>query len=447
MISIIGPNGAGKTTLFNMLTGQLRPSAGEVRFRGQVINQLPPHRRARLGMGRTFQIAKPLIALNALENVMIGAFLHRRPLPEARDHAYEILKEIGLASRALRRASELTLSERRRLEVARALALDPQIILLDEVMAGLNASEIEQAIELFHRLHARGLTLLVIEHNLTRGARAVPARHRARSRGSHRRRRRRGYPARARSGGRLSGQEAGMDALLTVDKVSSGYGEISVLRDVSLTVAEGEIVSVIGANGAGKTTLLLTICGHLNARAGRITFGGVDVSREAPHQTVTHGLIMVPEGSRLFPFMTVKENLELGAYHAKARPHLRAKLDEVMEFFPILAERRNQLAGRLSGGERQMCAVARAMMSEPRLLMLDEPSLGLAPIMVDRVFDLILSLVKAKGLTVLLIEQNVSVALHLCQRAYILERGAIVKTGLGRDLLGDAEVQRAYMSI
>jgi branched-chain amino acid transport system ATP-binding protein len=166
MISIIGPNGAGKTTLFNMLTGQLRPSAGEVRFRGQVINQLPPHRRARLGMGRTFQIAKPLIALNALENVMIGAFLHRRPLPEARDHAYEILKEIGLASRALRRASELTLSERRRLEVARALALDPQIILLDEVMAGLNASEIEQAIELFHRLHARGLTLLVIEHNL-----------------------------------------------------------------------------------------------------------------------------------------------------------------------------------------------------------------------------------------------------------------------------------------
>jgi branched-chain amino acid transport system ATP-binding protein len=238
-----------------------------------------------------------------------------------------------------------------------------------------------------------------------------------------------------------------MDALLTVDKVSSGYGEISVLRDVSLTVAEGEVVSVIGANGAGKTTLLLTICGHLNARAGRITFGGVDVSREAPHQTVTHGLIMVPEGSRLFPFMTVKENLELGAYHAKARPHLRAKLDEVMEFFPILAERRNQLAGRLSGGERQMCAVARAMMSEPRLLMLDEPSLGLAPIMVDRVFDLILSLVKAKGLTVLLIEQNVSVALHLCQRAYILERGVIVKTGLGRDLLGDAEVQRAYMSI
>jgi branched-chain amino acid transport system ATP-binding protein len=238
-----------------------------------------------------------------------------------------------------------------------------------------------------------------------------------------------------------------MDHLLTVDNVFSGYGEISVLRDVSLAVSEGEVVSVIGANGAGKTTLLLTICGHLTAHAGKIIFAGIDVSQEAPHETVTHGLIMVPEGSRLFPFMTVKENLELGAYHTKARLHLRARLEEVMELFPILAERRHQLAGRLSGGERQMCAIARAMMSEPRLLMLDEPSLGLAPIMVDRTFDLILSLVKAKGLTVLLIEQNVSIALHLCQRAYILERGVIVKTGRGRDLLGDAEVQRAYMSI
>ena len=238
-----------------------------------------------------------------------------------------------------------------------------------------------------------------------------------------------------------------MDHLLTVDNVFSGYGEISVLRDVSLAVSEAEVVSVIGANGAGKTTLLLTICGHLTAHAGKIMFAGIDVSQEAPHETVTHGLIMVPEGSRLFPFMTVKENLELGAYHTKARLHLRARLEEVMEFFPILAERRHQLAGRLSGGERQMCAIARAMMSEPRLLMLDEPSLGLAPIMVDRTFELILSLVKAKGLTVLLIEQNVSIALHLCQRAYILERGVIVKTGLGRDLLGDAEVQRAYMSI
>lgn len=166
MISIIGPNGAGKTTLFNMLTGQLEPSSGELSFQGEIINRLPPHRRARLGLGRTFQIAKPLIALNTLENVMIGALLHHKSVRAARAHAFDVLEEIGLARRAFNRASELTLSERRRLEVARALALDPQVILLDEVMAGLNPTEINDSIELFHRLHRRGLTLLVIEHNL-----------------------------------------------------------------------------------------------------------------------------------------------------------------------------------------------------------------------------------------------------------------------------------------
>jgi branched-chain amino acid transport system ATP-binding protein len=166
LVSIIGPNGAGKTTLFNTLTGQLRPSTGQVRFQGKVINEVPPHGRAKLGLGRTFQIAKPLIALNALENVMVGAFLHHPSLRAAQDRAMAALEEIGLADRAGRRASELTLSERRRLEVARALALDPQILLLDEVMAGLNASEISQCIDLVQRLHARGLTILVIEHNL-----------------------------------------------------------------------------------------------------------------------------------------------------------------------------------------------------------------------------------------------------------------------------------------
>jgi branched-chain amino acid transport system ATP-binding protein len=166
LISIIGPNGAGKTTLFNMLTGQLAPSEGEIRLRGERINELPPQQRARMGMGRTFQIAKPLIALNALENVMVGAFLRHRSLSRAQEHAMGVLEEIGLAERAGRRASELTLSERRRLEVARALALDPEVLLLDEVMAGLNASEIAQAIDLVKRLHARGLTILIIEHNL-----------------------------------------------------------------------------------------------------------------------------------------------------------------------------------------------------------------------------------------------------------------------------------------
>ena len=166
IVSIIGPNGAGKTTFFNLLTGQLAPTSGEVLFEGQAINHLPPHARARLGMGRTFQISKPLIALTALENVMIGAFLRDAPLSVARDKAMAVLEKVGLARLAMRRAGDLTLSERRRLEVARALALQPKIMLLDEVMAGLNQSEVGQAIELLQGLHAQGLTFLIIEHNL-----------------------------------------------------------------------------------------------------------------------------------------------------------------------------------------------------------------------------------------------------------------------------------------
>jgi branched-chain amino acid transport system ATP-binding protein len=166
IVSIIGPNGAGKTTLFNLLTGQLAPTSGEVRLRGEPINKLPPHARARLGMGRTFQIAKPLIGLNALENVMIGAFLHHHKLNDARDRAFAVLEKVGLAQHAGRRAGDLTLSERRRLEVARALALEPEIVLLDEVMAGLNQSEVGQQIELLQGLHRAGLTFLIIEHNL-----------------------------------------------------------------------------------------------------------------------------------------------------------------------------------------------------------------------------------------------------------------------------------------
>ena len=166
IVSIIGPNGAGKTTLFNLLTGQLLPTAGDVRMDGQVINALRPDERARLGLGRTFQIAKPLPALTAVENAMVGAFLRHRKLGDAEAKAHEVLREVGLERRADIRASQLTLSERRRLEVARALALEPVLILLDEVMAGLNQSEVTESIDLFKRLNARGLTFLIIEHNL-----------------------------------------------------------------------------------------------------------------------------------------------------------------------------------------------------------------------------------------------------------------------------------------
>ncbi len=235
--------------------------------------------------------------------------------------------------------------------------------------------------------------------------------------------------------------------VLKVEALCSGYGELPVLDKVNLEVGQGEIVSVVGANGAGKTTLLLTISGHLATRAGRVSFDGEDITHLPAHKAAERGLVMVPEGGRLFPFMTVLENLELGAYHSAARSRLPQSLDEVMTLFPILAERRTQLAGRLSGGERQMCAVARAMMALPKLLMLDEPSLGLAPIMVDKVFEMVSSLVRTKGLSVLLVEQNVGNALRMCQRGYVIEHGGILKSGRGEDLLRDPDVQRSYMGL
>ena len=235
--------------------------------------------------------------------------------------------------------------------------------------------------------------------------------------------------------------------ILSVQSLCSGYGELPVLDQVSFDVGLGEIVAVVGANGAGKTTLLLTIGGHLRAFSGSVRFAGQDVTSMPAHQAAPRGLVMVPEGGRLFPFMTVLENLELGAYHRAARTRLAETLDEVMMLFPILAERRGQLAGRRSGGERQMCAVARALMSLPKLLMLDEPSLGLAPIMVDKLFDKVASLVQSKGLSVLMVEQNVGNALRLCQRGCILDHGRIAKMSSGAELLRDPDVQRSYMGL
>jgi branched-chain amino acid transport system ATP-binding protein len=235
-----------------------------------------------------------------------------------------------------------------------------------------------------------------------------------------------------------------LPALLELDGVEAGYGDALVVRGVSLTVGPGELVALIGANGAGKTTTLRAVGGLLRCRRGRIAFDGTRIDGLSPARIVALGVAHVPEGRQLFGSMTVLENLELGARTPEARRRRAESLAAVVELFPRLAERRAQLAGSLSGGEQQMCAIGRALMARPRLLMLDEPSLGLAPVVVATIFDN-LARINRDGMTVLLVEQNVLAALRLSQRAYLLENGVVARAGPREQLLADEGIKRAYL--
>jgi branched-chain amino acid transport system ATP-binding protein len=232
--------------------------------------------------------------------------------------------------------------------------------------------------------------------------------------------------------------------MLKLRDISAGYGKSEVLRGVSLDVNEGEIVTLVGANGAGKTTTLKTLCGLVAASGGSIEFNGHSLLGMAPHEIVDLGVTMVPEGRQLFPFLTVEENLLMGAYKRSARAVRDQRLAEVLDIFPRVKERLPQFAGSLSGGEQQMVAIARGMMAGPKLLIMDEPSLGLSPLLVEQMFDVV-RLVASRGTTVLLVEQNVFHTLQLADRGYVLENGAIALTGTGAELLGNPHVRRAYL--
>jgi branched-chain amino acid transport system ATP-binding protein len=235
--------------------------------------------------------------------------------------------------------------------------------------------------------------------------------------------------------------------LLQVEGLDAGYGEIAVLHDVGFAVEQGEIAAIVGANGAGKTTLLSALAGLIALRRGRVSFAGDVISGRKAHELPDRGLALVPEGGRLFPYLTVEENLELGAYAPKARARTRERMDEVMAIFPVLSERRKQLAGRLSGGERQMCAIARALMCRPALLMLDEPSVGLSPLMSERVLDTIARLVRTERLTAIIVEQRVTEVLEIADRAHILDHGRIVLSGPAGELRDDKQIQETYMGL
>jgi branched-chain amino acid transport system ATP-binding protein len=234
---------------------------------------------------------------------------------------------------------------------------------------------------------------------------------------------------------------------LEVKGLEVSYGELTILKDVNFEVADGELISIIGANGAGKTTLLKALSGLIMPRSGEILYNNEKIDRLPAHKRVDMGIVYVPEGKRPFPYLTVKENLELGAFSPRARGELSRRLEYVYGLFPLLKERANQLAITLSGGEQQMLAIGRGLMSDPKLLMLDEPSFGLAPKIVDSIFNVIDKLHKELGLTILLVEQNARRALELADRAYVLETGRIALQGIGKELLEDDRVRRAYLGL
>ena len=232
--------------------------------------------------------------------------------------------------------------------------------------------------------------------------------------------------------------------MLAVDGLECRYGKVAAVRGLSLEVKKGELVSLIGANGAGKTTTLKAISGVLRAFGGKVTFEGEDITNASARRVLDLGIAHCPEGRRVFPYMTVRENLEMGCYLRSDRAGIEADLERLYERFPILAERRAQAAGTLSGGEQQMLAISRALMSRPKLVLFDEPSLGLAPNIVERTFDIITA-IRAEGVTVMMVEQNALAALELSDRAYVMEQGRVTRTGSGTDLLNDPEVKKAYL--
>lgn len=236
-------------------------------------------------------------------------------------------------------------------------------------------------------------------------------------------------------------------ALLELRNVNAFYGNIHALKDITLSVEEGEIATLIGANGAGKSTTLMTICGIVPARSGSVNFEGKEIAKVDPHRIVGMGISQVPEGRRIFPQLTVKENLEMGAFLRADKDRVKTDLEEVFSLFPRLAERRMQAGGTLSGGEQQMLAISRALMARPRVLLLDEPSLGLAPLIVQHIFEIIKRINEERKTTIFLVEQNANMALKIAHKGYVLQNGAIRMSDSAQALLANEEVRKAYLGV
>jgi ABC-type branched-subunit amino acid transport system ATPase component len=486
---LIGPNGSGKTTLFNVMTGYERIQQGEVRFKGTEITNAPPDRVFGLGIGRTFQLTRIFARLSVLENMLVATqrkegwlrSLIRRASSSAEERrAMELLQFVGIDRLAHDPAGTLSYGQRKLLELASLLVADPAVLLLDEPAGGVNPTLLTHLSDRISELNKAGKTFLVVEHNmefvmnlchhvtvLSEGTPLVsgaPDEVRAnpvvldaylggeddpateielgrQAAGSH--------PEAAKPRTQVSVVEprtrlGGPETLLGVNGVVAGYGGGDILKQVSFDVPEGGITCIVGPNGAGKSTLLATISGLLRPRQGEIRFGGEVISGLSPREILGRGIAHVPQAHSLFPEMTVRENVEMGAFTVRDSALVGQRLSDVEELYPIVRERAHEKAGSLSGGQQRLVEFARSLMLDPAMIVLDEPSMGLDPQTRKIVFDMV-ELMNRRGKTILLVEQNARAGLKLSTRGVVLENGTVRLAGPGREVLEHPEIGALYL--
>jgi branched-chain amino acid transport system ATP-binding protein len=462
--SLVGPNGAGKSTAVNLICGFTKPEAGSVFLGNRQITGLPSHQLARVGVARTFQTAQLFSKLSAASNVAIAAnggklaatrFFARHDDSGFDEEAAALLSFTGYTGPLEVEAGVLPHGARRLTEIARALALKPVVLALDEPAAGLDVEAKQRLGEVLRQIAACGVTVLLIEHDMdlvmsvsshivvldagAKIAEGTPQEIRANPEVK------KAYLGdEVKSTKRLPAAKTSKDApVLAAHSLQAGYGASLVLRDVSLEVRRGETIAILGANGAGKTTLLRTLAGLNSTRGGEIAFNGHAIARRPPEERAKAGLVLVPEGRQLFPELNVIDNLMLGAVHRPKSEALQSA-EALLARFPNLQTRRYQRAGLLSGGEQQMLAIARGLIAEPDLLMLDEPSLGLAPLAVEAVYAWFGAL-RDTSLTIIIADQLAPMALALAERAYVLQGGRVVYEGKSEGLAASPDLLRAYL--
>ncbi|HMK79218.1 MAG TPA: branched-chain amino acid ABC transporter ATP-binding protein/permease [Xanthobacteraceae bacterium] len=462
--SVIGPNGAGKSTALNLIGGFYRADHGSVRLGDAEIGSLTSTRIAQAGVARTYQTTQLFATMSVIDNVLVALGRGRlgwssmfRPDrdEERRARAESLLAFVGYRGSLHARAGALAHVDKRLVEIARALALQPTVLLLDEPAAGLDDADTARVGTLLGALARCGLVVVLVEHDmklvmgvsnhvvvLDAGAKiaegppaavaADPAVLKA-------------YLGEGAAADRTRKGAAPdrKDELLLTRALRAGYGAVTVLRDIVVSVAQGETVAVLGPNGAGKSTLMRALSGLARPIEGDIRLVGEPIEKCDASEIAARGLVLVPEGRQVFGELSVIDNLRLGAY-ARPGADVAARAAALLARFPRLAARANQRAGLLSGGEQQMLAIARGLMARPRVLMLDEPSLGLAPKLVEDLFDLLAQL-RDEGVTILLVDQAAALALSVADRGYVLQSGSIVHAGTADALRADPALAKAYL--